>query len=104
MERLDAAGAIARDSILLHAKAARAVVEALNSTGMLVDEFHTPLGIESCREVLTSPTWREAFRDPHQRKVAGVEIGQKAAIAGGTLVAAAGSIAMARNNGSKGST
>ena len=104
MGRLDEAGGIARESMLLHAKAARAVVEALNSTRMLVDEFHAPLGIESSREVLSSPSWREALRDPQQRKVAGVEIGQKAAIAGGTLVAAAGSIAMARNNSSKGGT
>jgi hypothetical protein len=98
MGRLDAAGDIARESMLLHAKAARAVVDSLNSTGMLVDEFHSPLGIESGRKVLSSPSWREALRDPQQRKVAGVEIGQKAAIAGGTLVAAAGTIAMARNN------
>ena len=103
MGRLDAAGGIARESMLLHAKAARAVVESLNSTGMLVDEFHSPLGIESGRKVLSSPSWREAIRDPQQRKVAGVEIGQKAAIAGGTLVAAAGTIAMARNNNSNGS-
>lgn len=104
MGRLDEAGSIARETMLLHAKAARAVVEALNSTGMLVDNFHAPLGIESSREVLSSPSWREALRDPQQRKVAGVEIVQKAAIAGGTLVAAAGSIAMARNNNSKGGT
>lgn len=104
MGRLDEAGGIARESMLLHAKAARAVVGALNSTALLVDEFHAPLGIESSREVLSSPSWREALRDPQQRKVAGIEIGQKAAIAGGTLVAAAGSIAMARSHGSKGGT
>jgi len=83
MEQMDAAGGIANANILLHARAARSVIDSLNSTAAIVDDFHAPLGIESSRDVLSAPRWREALRDPQQLKKAGAEVGQKDAMVGG---------------------
>lgn len=88
MDRIDTAGGIANENILLHARAARSIVDSLNSTAALLDEFHAPLGIEPNREVLSATPWREALRDPEQLKTAGVEAGQKVVV-GGTMVAVA---------------
>ncbi len=90
MDRMDRAGGIANENILLHARAARSVVDSLNSTADLVDEFHAPLGIDSTREVLHATPWREALRDPEQLKTAGAEAGQKAVAAGTVVVVVAG--------------
>ncbi|GAA2079926.1 hypothetical protein GCM10009821_20250 [Aeromicrobium halocynthiae] len=100
MSRLDAAGGIANDNILLHARAARSVIDSLNATAEIVDDFHAPLGIESVRRPLDAIPWREAVRDPRQRRTAGKEAGQKALVAGGTVatVAATG-YAMVTKNG-----
>lgn len=86
MERLDAAGCIANANILLHARAARSVFNSLNSTAAIVDDFHTPLGVESAREPLSASRWGEALRDPQQLKKAGAEVGQKA-VAGTAAIA-----------------
>ncbi len=86
MDRIDTAGGIANENI--HARAARSIVDSLNSTAALLDEFHAPLGIEPNREVLSATPWREALRDPEQLKTAGVEAGQKVVV-GGTMVAVA---------------
>lgn len=51
MTRIDAAGGIANENILLHARAARSVIDSLNATSAIVDDFHAPLGIESARWV-----------------------------------------------------
>ena len=90
MSRLDAAGGIANDNILLHAGAARSVIHSLNATAAVVDDFHAPLGIESDRSPLDAIPWREAVRDPQQRRTAGKEAGQKTLVAGGTVAALAG--------------
>lgn len=86
MDRMDGAGGIANENIPLHARAARSVVNSLNSTAELIVEFPAPLGIDSTSEVLSATPWREALRDPEQLKTAGVEAGQKAVV-GGTAVA-----------------
>ena len=88
MEQMDAAGGIANANILLHARAARSVIDSLNSTAAIVDDFHAPLGIESSRDALSAPRWREALRDPQQLKKAGAEVGQKAAMIGGAAAVA----------------
>ena len=101
MSRLDAAGEIANNNIVLHARAARSVIGSLNSTADIVDDFHAPLGIESDRRELAPIPWREAVRDPQQRRTAGKEAGQKALVAGGTVTALAVSgYMMATKNGS----
>ena len=53
MAQMDAAGGIANENILLHARAARSVIDSLNSTAAIVDDFHVPLGIGSGREALS---------------------------------------------------
>ncbi|MBK7611204.1 MAG: hypothetical protein IPJ15_08040 [Actinomycetales bacterium] len=96
MGRLDAAGAIANESILLHARAARSVIGSLNATAAFVDDFHAPLGIATNRSSVTVTPWREALNDPAQRRVAGKEVGQKAAVVG---VGAMASVALLRQVG-----
>ena len=82
MEQMDAAGCIVNENILIHARAARSVIDCLNSTAEIVDEFHTPLGIDLTRDALSATPWREAFRDPQQRRTAGKEVGKKALAVG----------------------
>lgn len=101
MSRLDAAGGVANDNILLHARAARSVIDSLNATAAVMDDFHSALGIESDRPLLDAIPWREAVRDPKQRLTAGKEAGQKALVAGGTVAAVATTGFMAVKNGSK---
>lgn len=84
MAQMDAAGAIANENVILHARAARSVIDSLNSTSALVDEFHAPLGIESSREALSRVPWREAVRDGDQLKTAGQEAAKDAAVGIGT--------------------
>ncbi|GAA2183627.1 hypothetical protein GCM10009785_28000 [Brooklawnia cerclae] len=105
MAQMDAAGGIANENILLHARAARSVIDSLNSTAAIVDDFYSPLGIESTRDVLTATPWREAFRDPQQRRTAGKEVGQKALVGAGFVVGAIGltALAGAAKNGSNSS-
>jgi hypothetical protein len=100
MAQMDAAGGIANANILLHAKAAQSVIDSLNTTAAIIDEFHAPLGIESSRDQLSVTSWGEAFRDPQQLKRAGAEVGQKAAIVGGTVAALA--IGASARNASRG--
>jgi hypothetical protein len=97
MEQMDAAGGVANANILLHAKAARSVIDSLNTTAEIIDEFHAPLGIESSRDQLSVASWGSAFRDPQKLKRAGAEVGQKAALVGGTVAALAIGAASARN-------
>jgi hypothetical protein len=105
MSRLDAAGGIANDNILLHARAARSVIDSLNATAEIVDDFHAPLGIESDRSPLDAIPWREAVRDPQQLRTAGKEAGQKALVAGATVAAvAATGYAAVTQKGSKSSS
>lgn len=94
MTQMDQAGGVANGNVLLHARAARSVIESLNSTAAVVDDFHTPLGIAPIRDVLSPTSWREAFRDPQQRRTAGREVGQKTLI-GVSAVGSLGAVALA---------
>jgi hypothetical protein len=87
MEQMDGAGGIANANILLHARAARSAIDSLNSTAVIIDDFHAPFGIASSRRALSATRWREALRDSQQLKNAGVEAGQKAAVVGGVAAA-----------------
>lgn len=91
MAQMDAAGGIANENVILHARAARSVIDSLNSTAALVDEFHTPLGIESSRDELSRVPWREAVRDRDQLKTAGQEAAKGAMVGIG---AAAGAVVL----------
>lgn len=83
MQRLNVAGDIANANVLLHARAARSILDSLDATGEIVGDFHVPLGIEANHEVVCAVRWGAALRDPQQLKKAGAEVSQKAAIAGG---------------------
>jgi hypothetical protein len=101
MEHLDTAGGIANENILIHARSARSVIDRLNSTAEIVDDFHIPLGIESSRVAVSPIPWREAIRDPEQIKSAGKEVGTKGAVL--SVAVLAGLAALNAVKGSKAS-
>lgn len=101
MERMDTAGNAVNANVLLHLPTARSVVDSLNATGAIVDDFHAPLGIETSREELPQPRWRDAARDPQQLKKAGGEVAKGAAVVGGA--AATIVVGIAAKNGSRSS-
>lgn len=102
MTRISAAGGIANDNILLHARAARSVIHSVNATASAVDGFHAPLSIEPVRTSIETIPWREALRNPQQLLTAGKEAGQKAAVGAGAAVAiAATGYGVLTKNGSK---
>lgn len=103
MTRMDGAGAIVSEQIVLHVRAANSVVNSLNSTAETIEGFHQPLGIESSRTPLTLKPWGEAVRDPAQRKTAGKELGQKVVM--GVALVGAGVVAYTKlpRGGSKSS-
>ncbi|WP_329490203.1 hypothetical protein OG618_27410 [Kitasatospora sp. NBC_01246] len=85
MARMDAAADTANSNVLLHLPAHRTVVGSINRVGIVVDDFHRPLGIESGRRSLEATQWWDAARDPAQLKNAAAEAGRKAAIGTGVL-------------------
>ncbi|PPH10485.1 hypothetical protein C5C36_14035 [Rathayibacter sp. AY1G1] len=93
MAQMDAAGGIANENILLHAIAARSVIDSLNATAAAIDDFHSPLGIDSDREALRATAWRQALRVPGQRKTAGKELGKKALVGAGLAALSLGALA-----------
>lgn len=95
MQRLDRYGAIANENILLHSRAARAIVKSLNATAESIESFHQPLGVAIAREDISALPCREAWRDPEQRKTAGKEAGQKA-LGYGTAAAGLGLVIVKR--------
>ncbi|WCI09674.1 hypothetical protein PJ267_09250 [Arthrobacter sp. OVS8] len=101
MGRMDEAAGVADSNVLLHAWAARAVVDLINSAAVIVDDFHVPLGIESDRDSLKATRWRDATRSPQQLKNAGAEAGRKAltgvAIAASAAAAAVVSAGLAKD-------
>jgi len=100
--KMDVAGVIANENILLHAIAARSVIDSLNAAAAAIDYFCLPLGIESGRKALSVTAWRQALSIPDQRKKAGKEVGQKALISAGAIGMVALSVAtLAGKNGSK---
>lgn len=101
MERLDRAGAIVNENIILHAPAARSVIKSLNATAGVVEDFHAPLGIELKRAAPELVPWREAIRDSDQRRTAVKEAGKKAAAAGAGVAAVA---LLVNQNSSRGSS
>jgi hypothetical protein len=102
MERMDAAGNNVNANILLHLPAARSVVDSLNATGAIVDDFHLPFGIDANRVALRQMPWREAVRDPQQLKKAGGEVAKGAALVGGAAATIVVGVT-ARNGSQKGS-
>lgn len=95
MQQLDRYGAIANENILLHSRAARTIVKSLNATAESIESFHQLLGVAIAREDISALPWREAWRDPEQRKTAGKEAGQKA-LGYGTAAAGLGLVIVKR--------
>lgn len=97
MQQLDRSGAVANENILLHSRAARAIVKSLNATAESIEDFHQPLGVAIAREEISALSWREAWKDPEQRKTAGKEAGQVLVGLGTAAVGASAVIVMLRN-------
>ena len=77
LTRLDQAGGVARENVVLHARAARKIINSINTVSDSIDDFYTPFAIESHREALTSARWRDAVRDPQQLRNAAAEAAPK---------------------------
>ncbi|MFB1427867.1 hypothetical protein ACEUE7_06175 [Micrococcus endophyticus] len=90
MDRLSLAGDIARENVVLHARASRAIVNSINSVGDTVDNFHTPFSVDARGHALTSVRWRDAIRDREQLRNAAAEAGPKVLVG----AAAAGTVAL----------
>lgn len=101
MTRLDSAGAIVNEHVVLHARAANAVISSLNSTADTIASFHQPLGVGSARTPLTAKTRREALRDPAQLRTAGKEVGRKTLVGAAAAGALVLTVATAARGGSK---
>lgn len=84
MERMVNAAGTARLNILLHLPAAKSVVDAVQSVGAAVDDFHQPLGIEPTTSEVQPVRFRDALREWKQWKGAGREAGPK--LAAGALI------------------
>ena len=82
MERMVTAAGTARLNILLHLPSAKGVVDAVQSVGAAVDDFHQPLGIEPTTIDVQPVRFCDALRDWKQWKAAGKEAGPKLAIGG----------------------
>lgn len=95
--RMDVAAAKADWDVLLHLPSHRQVVGGINQVGIVVEDFHKPLGIESGRDSLEATRWRDAARDSRQWKKAGAEVGRKAVIVVGVVAAGAIGVAVTKN-------
>ncbi|MGE3194781.1 MAG: hypothetical protein AB7K08_15080 [Microbacteriaceae bacterium] len=82
MERMVTAAGTARHNLQLHIPSAKGVVDAVQSVGAAVDDFHQPLGIEPTTTDIQPVRFRDALRDWKQWKAAGKEAGPKLAIGG----------------------
>ena len=49
------------------------MVDSVNSTAAIVDEFYAPLGIEADRASMEATRWRDALHDAEQLRNAGAE-------------------------------
>lgn len=83
--RLDEAGVVAQGKVVLHASAARTIVNSINAVAGSIEDFHVPFAVETHREALTNTRWRDAVRDPQQLRNAAAEARPLAVGAVGTL-------------------
>jgi hypothetical protein len=82
VERLDGAAGTANSHRVLHPRAAQTVTGSANGVGNAVADFHAPLGINTVRQGLKSPRWRDAVREGKQLKSAGEEAAPKLIVPG----------------------
>lgn len=102
LREIDAAASAVNENVVLHALAARAVIDSVNEAAATVHDFHAPIGIAVTREEVHVLPWRQAIRDPRQLQTAGTELGKKASVvAGGAAVTAAGIAAVGRGSDSQ---
>lgn len=90
ISKMDEASGFASSNVLLHARAAKSVIDSANQVGDSVEEFHRPLEIDFVRSAVARTPWKEASRDPQQLKSAGLEAGRRAlqgvAVVGGAAL------------------
>jgi len=80
--RLDGAAGTGNSHLVLHPREAQTLTGSANAVGNAVADFHAPLGIETVRQGLKSPRWRDAVRDGKQLKSAGKEAAPKLILPG----------------------
>ncbi|MEH6805939.1 hypothetical protein [Rhodococcus erythropolis] len=90
--RLDESGVAAQANVLLHARAARTVVNSINAVGGSIEDFHAPFAVDAHREALTNTRWRDAVRDPKQLRNAAAEAGPKVVGLGTTALVGTGAL------------
>lgn len=92
LARLDDVGGVAQSKLVLHSRAARTVVNSINTVGGSIEEFHVPFAIEAPRQALTNTPWADAVRDAQQLRTAAAEAAPKVGAVVGA-VAAVGAVA-----------
>lgn len=92
LTRLDDVGGVAQSKLVLHSRAARTVVNSINTVGGSIEEFHVPFAIEAPRQALTNTPWADAVRDAQQLRTAAAEAAPKVGAVVGA-VAAVGAVA-----------
>lgn len=85
LERLDDAAKASDEHVLLHVRAARAVLRSANAVAVSVEELTSPLGVAPTRTQLTGTLWRDAAGNRRQLKNAGAEIGKKTALTAASI-------------------
>lgn len=88
LARLDDVGGVAQSKLVLHSRAARTVVNSINTVGGSIEEFHVPFAIEAPRQALTNTPWADAVRDAQQLRTAAAEAAPKV----GAVVGAAAAV------------
>jgi predicted nucleic acid-binding protein len=83
---IEDAGHIARQNIVLHARAAQHITTALGQVQVTIQQLHRPLGIETCDELQDVMPWRQAIRDKQQVLTAAKDV-MKGAGAGLSIAA-----------------
>jgi hypothetical protein len=81
MDRMAAAADQANLNVLIHAADARAAVHSVGYIATSVDDFYNLLGSEIEGSRIHPIRWRDALRDPQQRKIAAREVGPKVGLA-----------------------
>lgn len=92
MTRLDEAGGVAQVNVLLHARAARTVVDSINAVAGSIEDFYVPFAFEIHREALTNTRWRDAVRDPTQMRNAAADAAPKVLGLGATALVGTGAL------------
>ncbi|WP_338748980.1 hypothetical protein [Janibacter alittae] len=79
LERMNAAGTLANDKVLLHPMTARSVVDSSNIVSSAVVDFHGILGVANDQEALEAKAWKAAATEATGKVVSKASDGAQAA-------------------------